>query len=122
MDLIRRLNNEDIDVNDELKNLLIIPIAPIFHNFPMVGLNPVLYYIHVIFTFEPLPALSFGILHMCKEYASRMLSEPFSYYKSIVTVSGEKRKYNSIEDLKYLNSVILYIVRSFPGFNLHVDF
>ena len=40
MDIIRRIQNGDTDAYVELKKLSMLPIAPVFHNFPMVGLTP----------------------------------------------------------------------------------
>lgn len=60
LNIIRWFTNNDTAVLDELMNLEMFPITPIFHNLPMVGLRPAVD-IYPIFKFESIHALSLEI-------------------------------------------------------------
>ena len=124
MELIGRLkNDEEGELFDELKGLSMLPIPPVFYEFPMVGLTPAVD-IYAIFTFEPLHALSLGISRMLKECASRMLSDSSRFSSSLLTGNGDKRPFNTIRRtvLRAMNCFLSDVDRSSPGFNLRVDF
>lgn len=116
--------SQNVSEKDEvLAQRSMLPIPPILHTFPHIGLHPCVD-IYRVFRCEPMHVFSLGLSPLLKECMCSMLKDENRVTKAMMTTSGGFKSFRAVRKpiLREANLFLSSAQSSSPGYGLRTDF